>query len=497
MKNLSRMLLVVGLILLGKFSGFFKDILMTFYHGVSVVTDAYFLSLSISSLLYMALYSAIPIIVVPLYSRFVNKLNRDKQDKVISATLLFFVTMSIALTVIIFFFSISAVRIFSGGVSETVRNTSAHFLAIMALSFVLSTLVSFFNSLQTVDRITIPSYFTSIINNAVFCFGLFLFNTSDKFSQILYFGVIAWFFLAMANGWLCRKSFHLKINEIFNGFKDREFLQLLLPAIGVFYVDQLNSFVAVFFASEAGHGSISILAYSTKLTAVFQSVFLIFLTATLFPRIAVACLDPDRALLKDYLILCIRLMILIAVPITFYMGLYARQIVGLIFERGRFVAEDAVSVGAIFALLVFALPFGMLRDLMNRVFFSFNDTLTPALISLFVLLMNVIFCVIALPIFGMAGIAGAVVAATALNGVLCIYLIQRKTRINLSRDSLNALFAACTAVAAAYAAIRFIDDTPLWNGRWILLSIPFAVVYFLGLGVMRVKEIQSISRILR
>ena len=268
--------LILSLILLGKLSGFLKDVLITFYHGISVVTDAYFLSSSISSMLYMAIYAAIPVLVVPLYSRLVmneliSRINRD-----LSAALSFFFLVSICVAFFVFGSAHYLVILFSGTVDEQVNKLAVNYLSIMALTFGLSTLVSFFNSIQTVNKVVIPSYAVPIVNNSVFCMGLYFFSSAADFDKILMLGILAWIILLVINYLISRKSFSFQRSAAFSLFSYRKFILLFLPAVIAFYIEQINGFVGIYFASELGVGAISVFAYSNKLNMIFLSVFLVF-----------------------------------------------------------------------------------------------------------------------------------------------------------------------------------------------------------------------------
>ena len=135
-----RFILIFLLIFLGKLSGFAKDVLMTFYHGVSVVTDAYFLSNSISSVLYMAIYSAIPVLVIPLYARHVVNDVRMRINRDLSAAVFFFFFVSVCVAIFVFGAAHSLVDLFSGAIDEKVKKLAVSYVSIMAVTFALSTL---------------------------------------------------------------------------------------------------------------------------------------------------------------------------------------------------------------------------------------------------------------------------------------------------------------------------------------------------------------------
>lgn len=490
-----KFILIFVLILLGKLSGFAKDILITFYHGVSVVTDAYFLSNSISSVLYMAIYSAIPVLIVPLYGRLVANEMRSSINRDLSAAIFFFFLVSVCVATFVFGAAHSLVNLFSGTIDEQVKELAVHYLSIMAITFALSTLVSFFNAIQTVNKIVTPSYAVPIINNSVFCMGLYFFSSVAEFDRILMLGILAWFILLIINYLISRKSFSFEGGAAFAFFTDRKFILLFLPAVIAFYIEQLNGFVGIYFASELGVGAISVFAYSNKLNMIFLSVFLVFLTASLFPRIAAVSARDDQIELFRYLTGCIRLVVMCSIPAVIYMNFYAVEIVGILFQRGNFMIDDVVKVASVFSVVLLALPFCLVRDIMNRVFFSHGNTLTPVLLSLVALAINFSLSYALYQKYGLVGLAASAVVSTVFNSLVVIFLVQRKIKFDLLVPCLKILVLCGTCGVIAYLSLSWLHGA--FPDYWLVLFVPFFLVYFICLLISRIKEAWFLIDLLR
>jgi len=477
---------VLFLILLGKTSGFAKDVMMTFYHGVSVITDAYFLSSSISSVLHAAIYSTIPILVVPLYSRLLILNSRIEINRGLSAVLSFFLFASVCVAFFAFGAANWLVGVFSSSIEGQVKELAVSYLSIMAVTFAFSTLVSFLNSIQTVDKISVPSYIAPVVNNSVFCVGLYFFSVDEDFYKVLMLGVLAWLVLLVVNCFISRKSFSFQSGAAFSLFLDKSFILLFLPAVVSFYIEQVNSFVGVYFASELGVGAISVFAYANKLNMIFLSVFLVFLTASLFPRIAAVSARNDQAELFRYLMMCIRLLIICSIPAVVYMSFYSVEIVRLLFQRGNFMGDDVAKVASVFSVVLLALPFCLVRDVMNRVFFSHGNTLTPVLLSLSALAINSVLSYMLYQQYGLVGLALSAVVSTLFNSLVVLFLVQHKIKLNLLAPCLKILALCSVCGVISYFSLEWLDG--LFPNYWLILSIPFFVVYFILLLLLRVRE---------
>lgn len=490
MSNYWRTVVIIGLIVLGKASGFLKDVLMTFYHGISIVTDAYFLSNSISSVLYMAIYSAIPMLMVPLYSRLLVSENRVVINRDLSAAISLFIILSVCIAAFVYSAANFLVDLFSGAIDERVKELAVSYLSIMAVTFTLSTCVSFFNSIQTVNKVVIPSYIVPIINNSVFCVGLFFFSAAADFNMILLLGILAWFILLIINYFISRKSFSFQPRAAFFFLNERKFILILLPAIIAFYIEQVNNFISVYFASELGVGAISVFAYSNKLNMIFLSVFLVFLTASLFPRIAAVTARNDHAELHSYLTKCIRIVVICAIPLGIYIAFYSVEIIGLLFQRGNFVNEDVIKVASVFSVVLIAIPFCLVRDIMNRVFFSYGNTLTPVLLSLAALTINFSLSYALYQRYGLIGLAASAVVSTVFNSLVVIILVQRKIKFDLFIPCFKILSLCSACGVIAFFSLNWLNT--VFSDYWLIIFLPYAFIYIVCLLMFRIKEARVI-----
>ncbi|MCQ6258020.1 murein biosynthesis integral membrane protein MurJ [Pseudomonas sp. Q11] len=495
MSRYRSVVVILGLVVLGKATGFLKDLIFTFYYGVSSITDAYFLANSISSVIYMAIYSAIPVLIVPLYSRLMASGCQKSVNAGLSSGIAFFFIISFCITFFVFGCAHLLVTAFSGDVNEQVRDLASVFLAIMALTFVLSTLVSLFNSMQSVNGLVIPSYIVPVVNNVVFCGGLYFYNSAEDFHLVLVLGVIAWFFLVLTNFYIARKYFIFEMQSAFAFFKDKNFIFIFLPAVLSFYIEQVNGFVGVYFATELGLGAISVFAYANKLNLIFLSVFLVFLTASLFPRIAAVAARNDQVELLHYLTSCLRIVIICSFPIVLYMSFYSHEIVDILFQRGKFMDDDVTKVASIFSIVLLALPLCLIRDIMNRVFFSHGNTLTPVFLSLFALTINFSICLVFYKKYGLVALAVAVVVSTVFNCIVAIYLVQKSAPSVLFVSGLKVLMICGIGGAIAYSVLSWLNG--MFATYWLVIFIPFIFVYFVCLQIMRVHEIGVVTTHLR
>ena len=112
------------------------------------------------------------------------------------------------------------------------------------------------------------------------------------------------------------------------------------------------------------------------------------------------------------------IVILLMIPISIGAMVLSKPIVRLLFERGAF-DEHATNVTAI-ALVMYSIgmtAFG-LRNILDKVFYSLQDTKTPMKNGIITVILNIILNIILINTLGHAGIA----LATSISGIVCIII---------------------------------------------------------------------------
>lgn len=485
-------LLIVALIVLSKLSGLLKDVMLTFYQGASSITDAFFLSTSITSLIYMGIYSAIPILVVPAYSRFKGNSPESSSAARVSSGVMLLVGASAALTLLVFATSDWLVRLVAPEADAAVQGLTARYLLIMAISFPISTAVGICNSLQSVDGKISPSYTVPIANNVFFCTGLALFGAGTDFYGVLIFSVLGWASLLVLNGARVKGSFPFSADVLSDRARVREISWIFLPAAFSFYIEQANAFVGTYFASTLPGHAISIWAYAGKLSMLFSSGFLVYLTTNIFPSIAALTVREDEEALAAYLSACVRIVALLALPTLAYFAFYAENIVSLLFGRGKFTPDDAAMVASILGVVLLAVPLGLVRDIMNRVYFAYSNTTVPLVMSAMALMLNFGFGFLLTSRIGLAGAAWGVVISVACHSVLLVLMVQKRSRQRLLLPMLGAIALCSIATGGAVLALEWMERNH--PGYWLVNWLPFSFIY-LGLaylfGLRELRELRK------
>ncbi len=146
-------------------------------------------------------------------------------------------------------------------------------------------------------------------------------------------------------------------------------------------VHQFLPTIERFFASGFGEGVITHLTVANRVASALSTLLASGFAVTLFPRLSAEAATGriDRAC--STLSLCLRLLVVLAVPCLLFSPFYADTLVGLLFQRGRFGATDTLAVGGLLPYFILALVAAAVWALIVRAYYSLlHDALTPSII---------------------------------------------------------------------------------------------------------------------
>ncbi len=177
-------------------------------------------------------------------------------------------------------------------------------------------------------------------------------------------------------------------------------------------------------------GSVAVLGYSDKLCAVVLAVTAGPAADVLFPHFSELVARRDWAGLRRRLFTSAGLIVGAALPMTFFLCLFAPWIVSTMFERGAFGPQDTLRVAEVLRFAAFQIPFYILGTVAARVAVSLQAARLMLVIAFSALVLNATLNWALMGPLGAAGIALSTVivhtlCAFATCGV-CLSLIRRK-----------------------------------------------------------------------
>lgn len=238
----------------------------------------------------------------------------------------------------------------------------------------------------------------------------------------------------------------------------RRFLAVLGPAALGAGLTQINLFADTVIASLLPTGSVSYLYYADRLNQLPLGVIGIAVGTVLLPEMARRLKSGDAAGAVESQNRALEFSLLLTLPAAAAFLVSALPIVSVLFQHGRFLADDAAASAATLQAYAVGLPaFVMLRSLVNG-FYAREDTATPVRVALAATAVNVAMKVALMGPMAQVGLALATSAAAWVNAGLLAYLLARRGLFRADARLLRALPRAALATLAMVAALWGVGD---------------------------------------
>ena len=233
----------------------------------------------------------------------------------------------------------------------------------------------------------------------------------------------------------------------------REILRLMGPGTLAGGAVQINLLVNTILAAGEGTGAVSWLSYAFRLMYVPIGLFGVSIATATLPVVSrfAAQNDPDgmRRTIGDAL----RMMLMLIVPALVGLMVLAEPIVRVIFERGSFAPADTAATAA---ALVFYAP-GLLGYSAVRIsvpcFYALKDSVTPTLISVVSVMLNLVLNLTLVQWMGYRGLALGTSIAAIVNAALLYILLNRRIGGLASGTLLAAVWKIAVAAAVMGVAV--------------------------------------------
>lgn len=426
-KAIKTIMMVIGLTIGSKFFGFLRDVLIGSRFGISMESDAYFMALRVTAIVFMGIGSAITTTMIPTIVSYIAREEKEKAfafaNKIF--TIMFLISL-IAIPLGIIFAPTYARYIAFGFHGEKMALTVI--LIRLMVPILICTLLSyiFISMLQAMDKFSITSIL-SMPHNIILISYLIFFANEFGIKGLAVATVIGWTaqFLIQTPT-LYGKGYRLKLNFDLRDKDIQTFFRLILPILISTMVYNINILVDTSLASNLSEGKLSALSYAFVIYTAIASTTIFGVSTVLFPRLAKKASMSDMTAFKAQITSTIKVLCFILLPLTVGLITLRSPIVRLAFQRGAF-DEQGVSLTSI-ALTYYAIGmigFGM-QEILNKSFFALKDTKTPTKFGIISVAINIILNLILVRTMDLAGLALATSIAAISNGMFLYWALGRK-----------------------------------------------------------------------
>ncbi len=494
--------ILIGLLIITKLSGFVKEMLVAQFYGASNITDAYNVVVSMSSILFEGFTVAICMAYISVITK-----ERDNEKKFLEVTsgvmtLLWIVVFILSILSTIFAKYIC--KLFAVGFDNETMNMTismARIVLPIASLFVIKGILGGY--LQVRGSFWYTGIGTFVMNLILIVSIISSHNNIYILAGGYVLATVCVTILGVINAKIQKFRFIFKLKVKDDLLKN--ILRLALPIFVAQSITDLNLLIDRNFASVLGSGMISIFNYANKLNVLFIAIFAQAFSTVIFPEFAKAA--KDKAKKETFNILlnkAIKIAVYVMIPIAAFVFFAADQIVDIAFFRGAFTKENVFITGNILQIYALTMPFMSAVEIYTKGFYALENTKKPMIYSFISLVINIVGNWELIRLFGYRGLA----AATLLSVVIQIILLARNYKVLYSQNKQTGVMThaiKCVCAVIPFAGLMVINHCIYSIKANILvkltiIGIEFVVsslVYVLLTNIMGMPYLSRIKSMLK
>jgi putative peptidoglycan lipid II flippase len=198
----------------------------------------------------------------------------------------------------------------------------------------------------------------------------------------------------------------------------------MAPGILGLAASQLMNIMNQKFAAGLEQGAMTYVYYTNRLLELPQSLIAISIGTALLPTLSRFHAQGDVQSFQQTSEEQIKLFWFLAVPSSIGLFFLSSPIVELLFQRGRWTAEDSVVVSSLVQIISVQLLFSGTTRILIPGFYAKKNTLIPAILTTFIVTFHIIVAPQLMTQYGVQGLVGSVALSGAV-GLLGTCLVHR------------------------------------------------------------------------
>lgn len=378
--------IMVAAILASRILALVRDMVVSYYFGAGLVTDAYKAAFSLPDLLYYLIAGgALSSAFIPVFTEYLTLKDEENAWRVFSV---FGTVLASLLTLVVVIGEIFTewllLPLCPGFPPEKLALTASLTRIILPAQvfFFLGGLMM--STLYARNHFLMPALGPVVYNIAIIIGGMIGGALFGSYWGIygLAWGVIVGAFVGnvLMQIWTLRRigvryrpSLDVKHPGVVKVAK------LMLPVLLGLSLPQICMILTRPFASGLGNGPITWLDNANKIMQMPLGIFAQAVSVAIFPTLSALAAQRDYPGLRRQFSLGLRSILFLTIPSAILIILLAHPITAALFQRGKWTAADTTATAAAVVFYSFAIFAVSGQQIVNRGFYSMQNTLTPML----------------------------------------------------------------------------------------------------------------------
>ncbi|WP_064610046.1 murein biosynthesis integral membrane protein MurJ [Streptobacillus moniliformis] len=487
-------LIVMLINMLSRILGLIREIVIAAFFGATGHTDAYFASSRIANFFTTLLgEGSLGTAFIPIYNEIKEENNLERANSFVFNLTNLIVSFSFTISLFIALFSDFTLKYILKFKDAEMIATASILLKIMSFYLVFISVSGLISSLLN----NYGKFYISTLVGVVFNLTIIIGALLTKNSLGIY-GLGISFLLSGLFQVLIQLPSFLKILKTYKftfDYKDKyvkKFFLLMIPTLVGIFGYQINELVDTAFAGSLKLGTISAINYASRLYLLPIGVFAISLSVVIFPDLSKSVLKKNNELFKTTIERGMNLLAILIIPSSLGLIYYSREIITLLFNRGKFTLESVELTSEILEIYAIGLIFFSTIHLLTRAHYANKDRKLPVISSLIAITINIFLDFLLYKKFTHRGLTFATTFSALVNYlILLISLKARYSNVSLLKYFKFIIISLLNSIICIFVIEKIINISNK-NLEIIIKLFMFIILYFAILSLKYIKDKKEI-----
>ena len=501
--NLLKMSVIFTILnFISKLVGLLRDILIANTYGVSAITDAYNIALTVPNILYMVCASAIMITFIPNLYEVEEQEGLEGAYKFINKFSTILLIISVLFYILGMKYTEYIVTIIAPNLEYSIFRLTIKLTRITLINLIFTVITTICTSvLRSKNKYIGTSIMPIMANLPVILILIFNINSNNIvwLTTLSSVGLILQFMALLPE----LKSINFKVKFTLKGYNNRIFdiFKKMLPMMFGLAITQISLIVDKNIGSRISEGVITSLDLSSKITNVIYGILNSTMITIFTPILAKQFINEDKSEWVNTINKIIRYMLLFTIPIAVGLFVLNENIISVLYGRGNFTQDDVRLMSVALVGYLIQLPFLTIRDVLGQGFYSTKNTKTPAINGMIAIVLNIILTIIFSQIWGVFGITLATSISLIFSSGLLLYAFKNNFNDFRIKDvvySLIKIIIISLVMGIIILIVKLFIGSILNNfTQLIVLTIIGILSYIILCYLFKVNEINEILILIR
>jgi putative peptidoglycan lipid II flippase len=503
-------LVVMFFFVLSRVTGLLREVIIGAQFGTSAELDAYLAAFRIPDLLFQLVAGgALGSAFIPTFSQLWAEEGEARAWQLFSRVLNLVTLLLVVLAGLAAIFALPLVeRVIAPGFAPSQQALTAQLMRWMLISTVVFGASGLFmGALNAVQHFALPAAAPILYNVAIILGAWLLAPLYGIYGLVI--GVVGGalaHFAVQIPGLVAQKA-HYHLDLTWRDSAVREVGRLMGPRVlGLLFV-QLNFLVNTILASQLAEGSLAALNYAWLLMLLPQGIFAQAIATVAFPTFAAQIAARDQDALLHTFDRILRTVLFLTLPAAVGLVVLRVPLIQILLERGNFTAESTAAVAYALQFYAVGLVAHALVEIIVRAFYALHNTLTPVIVGIGAMILNILFSLWWIGWLSYGGLALANSIATGLEMVILLVLLGRRLGAlplrSLLISGVRLGLASVVMGIAVWGWLTWLAENPQLTlglpGGWTaaLGGLLIALITYLGMSfLLRVEELRTLGSLL-